>query len=478
MIPVLLSVDRSSTVALQRQIFNALRAAIADGTLKADTRLPSTRELASRLRVSRNSVVNAFRYLAAQGLIYTRQGGGTRVASAEHLHQRVARSADRSHRRGTAGMRRRVVDVSLGRAGAFSPGVGPIDLFPLKTWKNIASKVWRRITPVNLAYEPGNGDPELREMIAAYVGIARGIRCDKEQVIVVSGAQQAIDFAARVLLEPGDVACVEDPGYFGARGAFSAAGARIVAAPLNAEGLDVEAARSLCAAPRLIYVTAAHQYPTGVVMSLHTRCSLLQWARTTGAWIIDDGFGGDFRYGGEAIRELHTLDQTASVIHIGSFSELLAPALRFGYLIIPQDLLPAFAATRAISGRATPAIDQIVLARFIAEGHLSRHLRRAHEACSERQDLLLAALSRVNAVIGVSGTSAGTHLVAHLKETIDDIAVSRRARQLGIEALALRLYASSARLRPALVLGYGSTDRAAIDKGVTALRSALDSRRR
>ena len=427
--------------------------------------------------MSRNCVVNAFRYLAAQGLIYTRHGGGTRVAFAKHLHQRVVHSSDRLRHRGTATMRKIATDVSAGRGGAFSPGVGPIDLFPLKAWKNLASKVWRRVSPRDLGYDPGNGHPDLREMIAAYVGVVRGIRCEKEQVIVVSGAQQAIDLCARVLLEPGDVACVEDPVYLGASSALVAAGARVVAAPLNEEGLDVHAARNLCGSPRLIYVTAAHQYPTGVVMSLLTRRSLLQWARETGAWILDDGFGGDLVYTAEAIPELHTLDVTASVIYIGSFSELLAPALRFGYLVIPPDLVPAFTIARSISGRGTPTIDQIVLAKFIADGHLGRHLRRVREACSERQSLLIAGLSTVSAFTGVSGTSAGTHLVAHLKSSIDDVNISSRARALGVEAPAIRLYAASAHIDPALVLGFGSTDRHAIATGLNLLREALQSRR-
>ena len=455
---MIIQLDRRSDVPLQRQLFESIRAAILDGTLAAGTRLPPTRELAAELGVSRNCVVNAFRYLAAQGLIVARSGGGTRVASLPLLRARVPPST-RSRRGRAERIARIVTEASSGTAGAFRPGVPAIDLFPLRTWRSIAARQWRNAMPL-LAYGGAGGLASLREAIAAHVGAARGVRCGPEQVLIVNGAQQAIDLVARVLLEPGDVACTEEACYPGARSAFAATGAQVVT--IGAPN------------PRLVYVTPSHQYPLGETMSLARRQELLAWCTQTGAWILEDDYDGELRHDGQReLPAIHALARNAAVIYIGTFSHLLAPALRIGFAIVPHDLLPAFEVMAAIAGRGPSTIEQATLAEFISRGHLERHVRRLRAVYAEREALLVSHLRNVDAVESIHGLGAGSHLVVRLRSESEERRVAKAAAAAGIEVPLIRDYGSGR----GLILGYGSTDAKAIQEGMAVLRASLSRRR-
>jgi GntR family transcriptional regulator/MocR family aminotransferase len=474
LIPSVIQLDRSSRTPLQRQLSRALRDAIVEGRLKPGTRLPSTRELASELGVSRNCVVNAFHYLTAQGLLEGRSGAGTRVSPTIRLGSRIPPSTRTRPARSTLRMSRIITDVSSGSAGPFRPGVPAIDLFPTREWRALLSRHWQYTRDGTLAYDDGRGHAPLREAIAAHLGIARGVRCDPDQVIIVSGAQQSLDLTARVLLEQGDTACLEDPGYRGARAAFAAAGARIGSVPVDEEGIDVAEGRRRDPSPRLLYATPSHQYPTGVVMSARRRESVLAWALESGAWIVEDDFGGEFHHGAPAPAALQSMDRHDCVIYIGTFSQLLAPGLRIGYVIAPRDLVSAYVVARSIAGRGISAVEQAALADFMAGGGLARHVRRLRAAYLERQQTLVHCLRRdLPQVTRIGGTEAGTHLVAYLAPELDDQKASAAARAAGVEAPALSSFSASAPTPPALVLGYGSTVPEEIPEAVAILKMAL-----
>jgi GntR family transcriptional regulator/MocR family aminotransferase len=346
--------------------------------------------------------------------------------------------------------------------------VPAIDLFPLRTWRAIAARQWRQAMPL-LAYGGAGGLASLREAIAAHVGVARGVGCGAEQVLIVNGAQQAIDLVARVLLEPGDVACIEEACYPGARSAFAATGALVTGMAVDDEGMTIGAA-----SPRLVYVTPSHQYPLGVTMSLARRQELLAWCAETGAWIVEDDYGSELRHDGRReLPAIHALAKRAAVIYIGSFSHVLAPALRIGFAIVPHDLLQAFEVIASIAGRGPSTIEQATLAEFIARGHFEQHLRRLRQAYAEREALLVSHLRTLDAVESIHGLGAGSHLVVRLHSESEERRVAKAAAAAGIEVPLVRDYGEGR----GLILGYGSTDAKAIQEGMAVLRASLSRRR-
>jgi len=471
--PTTLAFDRKSATPLQRQIFEQIRSAILGGTLRAGTRLPSTRDLAREIGVSRKPVVAAFGYLAAQGLIECRPGAGSRVRPLALTRQRVPASTRARRPKRAARLQRIVVHISSGRVGAFKPGVPAVDLFPTRVWRTLVARRWSAAQPADLAYDDSRIRAALSSAIAAHLGATRGIRCDPAQVFVVSGAQQAIDLAARVLVEPDDRVCVEDPGYAGARAAFASAGAEVVGGGVDAEGFDVNAAASRCPRPRLIYATPAHQYPTGIVMSVARRNELLSWTAASGAWLIEDDYGGEFQYRANAPPPLFATDRNESVIYIGTFSQSLAPALRVGFLVAPADLIEAFRVAVYVCGHGISAIDAQVLTDFIDGSHLAKHIRLLRSAYRERQRELVAALARIPGIVRIDGLDAGTHIVAYLRADADEFAIAAAAARHGVEVSTLNAHAFETSCPPALVLGYGSVPPESIRSSAALLARAI-----
>jgi GntR family transcriptional regulator/MocR family aminotransferase len=455
---------------MQRQLFDRLRKAIGDGTLKEGQRLPATRELAAELGVSRNCVINAFRFLAAQGLISARAGAGTRVAGRAIERQRVP-PAWTARRGRPARIARIAIESSSGTAGAFRPGVPALDLFPFRTWRALVNKRWRDAAPSILAYGDASGSLPLREVIAAHLGSTRGIHCDAGQIVIVNGAQQAVDVAARVLLDPTDVVCVEDPGYIVARSALAMTGATVIGIPVDEDGFDVAAARKLAREPRVIYVTPSHQYPTGAAMSLARRQALLDWCVETGAWLIEDDYDGNLRRDGRELPAIHALARNPATIYVGSFSHLLAPVLRIGYAVLPFELVEAFRVVLAAAGRGPSLIEQAALAEFIANGQFARHMRRLRDAYAERQEAVSTALRALPGVVSVRGEGAGAHVVVHLRRTADEARLAKAAAAAGVEIPLVRAHGNG----DGLMIGYGSTNLLAIRQGM-AVVSAVAKR--
>lgn len=369
-VPPVISVDRSSAAPLHRQLYEGLREAILSGRLSAGALLPSTRELAAGLGVSRNTATSAYAQLLAEGYLEGRVGSGTYVARSLPDDLLRARSGPGGEPGGAG------AEVALSRRGrllaatptttardagparAFRPGIPALDAFPFGLWRRLESRFWRRPPPGLLGYGDPAGYGPLRAGISAYLRAARAVRCSPEQVIVVSGSQQALDLAARVLLDPGDAAWVEEPGYAGARAALLGAGARLVPVPVDEEGLDVAAGARLGPDARLVHVTPSHQYPLGATMSLARRLELLGWARRSGAWVLEDDYDSEYRYAGRPLEALQGLDAEGRVIYVGTFSKVLFPSLRLGYLVLPPDLVDAFAAARELTDRHPPGPDQ------------------------------------------------------------------------------------------------------------------------
>ena len=295
-------------------------------------------------------------------------------------------------------------------------------------------------------------------------------------MIVVAGSQQAVDLTARVLLDPGDAVWMEDPGWQGARSAFLGAGATIVPVPIDDDGLDLEAARRRHPGARLAHVTPSHQFPLGPTMGLVRRLQLLDWAASSGTWILEDDYDSEFRYAGAPLPALQGLDTAGSVIYTGTFSKVLFPALRLGYLVVPEALIEPFRAAHAVSDRHNPSIDQAVLADFLADGHFARHLRRVRAAYGERQQLMLEELrQRVPDILEASRDPAGMHLVAWLPPHVDDVSMAEAAADAGISAPPLSYYSVDPPKRGALMLGYTGVAPPRIKFGIRRLAEALRS---
>lgn len=481
-----LALDSTSRVPLYRQLYDSLRQAILTGQLRPRMRLQSTRELAVELGVSRNTVINAFEQLLAEGYLEGQVGSGTYVTRAlpdDMLYARdVTPKAGKARRTGRVlSARGRVIAGALinaspapGSMRAFSPGTPALDAFPFDVWMKLTARHWRYPRRNLLGYSDSAGYGPLREAISEYLGAARAVRCEPEQVIITSGAQQALDLAARLLLDAGDSVWIEDPGFLGARASMLGAGARLVPVPVDDEGLDVSRGATLCPSARMVYISPSHHFPLGVTMSLARRLSLLEWASRAGAWILEDDYDSEYRYAGRPLAALQGLDKEGRVIYLGTFSKILFPSLRLGYMVIPPDLVDAFKNARAILSRFSPSIEQAVLTDFISEGHFTRHIRRMRALYRERQQCLIEAARReLEGAIELEPNEAGMHLVGRLPRGTDDRAVSREANRLGVEASALSMYYVERARLSGLILGYAGYDEREIRKGVRLLAAAL-----
>jgi GntR family transcriptional regulator / MocR family aminotransferase len=486
-VTLLTRIDEHSRVGLQTQIYSAVRRAILDGTVTPGTRLSSSRALARDLCVSRTTTLLAYEQLASEGYLSGCRGSGTFVA--EVLPDEPPRT------RLPAGTRTKHAPLSRrGRALAASPspsrriqgpprpfriGVPGLDLFPLRLWSQLVGRRLRSMSLRQLDYTDAAGMPELREAIAGHVRAARGTSATADQVLVVAGAQRGIELACRMLLDPGDKAWLEEPGYPGARSALAAADARIVPVPVDEFGLDVEAGMRRARDARLAYVTPSHQFPLGVPMSLPRRLALLQWASTSGAWVIEDDYDSEFRYGVRPIQCLHGLDADGRVIYAGSFSKTLFPALRLGFLLVPSDVREPLLAARRAADVHPPLLEQAVLADFIERGHFERHLRRMRAAYAERLDAVVDAADRsCRGMLALRPAHTGLHVVADLNG-VDAEVVCEEAVTRGVEVTPLTPYCVRPLRAPdALVLGFAVARPEAIRSGMDRLAAAIEAARR
>jgi GntR family transcriptional regulator / MocR family aminotransferase len=476
-------------IPLHRQLYEGLREAILTRRLSPGMRLPSTRTLARELGISRYTVVDAFRQLCAEGYVEGKVGAGTcvtRTLPDDLLRPALpAISASVPMRERRPRSQRSEGQMALGRpllstrpnpprhTQPFQVGVPALDAFPGDLWGRLVAR-HARAMPVSMhGYQDPAGYAPLRRAIASYLAAARGVHCTAEQVIVVNGSQQGIALTAQVLLDPGGAVWMEDPGYPGAKGALLGAGARLIPVPIDAEGLDVEAGTARCPGACLAFVTPSHQCPLGVTMSLNRRLALLEWAREAGAWVIEDDYDSEYRYVGRPLAALQGLDAAGRVIYAGTFSKVLFPALRLGYLVVPGDLLEAFAVARLFADMHPPLLEQAVLAEFMTEGHFARHIRRMRLLYAERQAALVEAARSLSAWLDVRASEAGMHLLGWLPEGSDDQAIAQLAARHQVIAHPLSLHYIEPSEHRALLLGYASVPIPAIREGVRRLATAF-----
>ena len=477
---------------LRQQVYRRLREAIEQGSLAPGTRLPPSREQAHTLGVGRNTVLWALERLVAEGYLTARVGDGTYVADdAAALRRAGPRpaaplGADADSLLSSRG--RRVADTALRwqpprqPAIAFRIGAPDVSTFPYPAWDRLVRQASRADREAWSQYLDPAGLPALRWAIAEWLWASRGIRCEADRVLVCSGSQQALDLVGRLLLDPGDEVLVEDPGYPGIRAGLVAHGASVRPVAVDAEGLVIEVAAARWPAARLAVVTPTHQFPTGVRMSLRRRLALLDWARSCGGWIVEDDYDGEFQYGPHRIPALCSLPNAERVLYVGTFSKTLHPGLRLGFIVLPAVLAPAFAGARALIDRHAPGDSQAVLARFIADGHLLRHLRRMRELYPQRQRLMVEALAEASGgALRLAPCEQGMHLVHELPDGVDDRPLAARAQAVGVMLAPLSRYAIESPRRGWLFgfAAYPASElRAAAGRLGPLLRQVLGGRRR
>ncbi len=481
------ALDAHADQPLYQQLYREVRTAILNGTLAPGTRLPSSRMLAQELDISRTTVMLAYEQLTIEGYLSGTQGSGTYVSRIlpdtllAYQPDRLGTTPARQKARPPASLSQPWVqeaNYTIKRETrppwAFRPGVPELDAFPTRKWGQLLNKYWRHSPGHLLSYGRSAGYTPLCEAIAQYLQSSRGVRCSSDQVIIIAGSQQGLALINQVLVQPGDTVWLEDPGYLGARASFMVAHANIVPVPVDDEGINIHWGQQAGPHARLAFVTPSHQYPLGVTMSLQRRLALLHWASQTDAWIIEDDYDSEFRYSGRPLPSLQGLDPDGRVIYMGTFSKVLFPSLRLGYLVVPPDLVEAFTAARALVDQHSPLMDQAVLAEFMAQGHFSRHIRQMRALYAERQACLLGeAQHKLEGLLALVPDPAGMHLIGHLPSGLPDEVVTKRAAQQGIDLLPLSWFYMKAPPQNGLLLGYAAFSPEKIRVGVDALASVL-----
>jgi GntR family transcriptional regulator / MocR family aminotransferase len=472
--------ERLRNQTLAQWLYSELRVAILHGRLKTGTQLPASREFARRYGLSRGTVVRAFERLHDEGYLSSRVGLGTwvnaRVAANDPVRKSCVRLPDYIQR---AAARYECPKPLVGWGG--SDGLQPFAMrdpalseFPAEVWGRIAAKrargfrAWLGEKDGCLGYGP------LREAIAHYLGSSRGVRCTADEVVIVSGVQQALDLLARVLLAPGDPVWMEDPGYFGAAIAFQRARAQIIPVPVDGHGLSVSAGIKRCAKARGVFLTPAHQFPLGVTMPLSRRMEILEWAARAGAFVIEDDYDSEYRFCGQPVPAMQGIDRSDSVIFIGTFTKLLFPSLRLGYVVLPSALVEVFRSFRRGADLRALSLDQAVLCDFIVDGHFGRHLRRMRALYATRLEALKDAGRRyLTGLLQISDTNSGLYTAAFLQNKMTSRQAEAAATAHNIETKALDRFTLEGPDPRGLLLGFAAFDEKAIRLGLLRLADAL-----
>ena len=476
--------DRASGQPLSEQIYASIRRAIEHGRLSGGTPLPSSRALSDDLRVARSTVTLAFDHLRKEGYIEGSAGRANRVAPRTPQPPRAPAAIVpdgggppplAARARNLPAWREEIIDLMGKRPRPFRPAIPAVDLFPVDVWHRLLSRAWRRTPPQSLTYGDLLGYPPLRRAIAEHLRSARGLSCSEDNVVICNGSQQALDLCTRLVMDVGDRAWVEDPGYLGARLAIEANGGQIVPVPVDDEGLDVAAGVRLAPDARLACVTPARQFPLGHAMSQPRRDALLAWARRARAWVFEDDYDGDVRYASAPLRPLQAIDTSGCVLLAGSFSKVLLPALRLGYLVVPDGLLDVIRKLRMSCDVGTAVFPQTVLAEFISDGHFARHVRRIRTVYEERYWLLVELIrERLAGRLDVTPAGAGLSMAVHLEPGLEERQVVDRAPAFDLDVKGLSFASIRYPHRPGLLLGFGGLDTSEIRQGIERLERLFD----
>ena len=494
----ILAIDRKEAKPLHKQIYDGYRAAIAVRSLRAGQQIPSTRDLSRELKISRIPVLTAYAQLLAEGYFETRVGAGTFVCSSLP-DQTPPRGDGNGHGRGTAARAKSGAEVGAGArriskrsqlmpkheiepwlrgVGAFGLSQPAYDHFPTQIWSSLVTRHSRGKGAHSLHYGGPMGYEPLREAICVYLRTARAVKCDPSQVMIVSGSQQALEISSRVVLDPGDAAWIEEPGYWLTRSVLKGAGAKMVPVPVDKEGLNVAAGVRMKRKARAAFVTPSHQYPLGVTMSASRRMHLLDWAQRAGSWVIEDDYDSEYRFENMPIASLQGLDSHSRVIYIGTFSKTLFPSLRLGYLVVPADLVERFVAVRHALDLTPPYLQQAVLNDFMREGHYARHIRKMRALYHERRTALVESLEKeFGGEMEIWGAQAGMHLVAELpeKREWDDAEIAREAAKRKLWLWPLSPAYIGEKKRQGFILGFGNVGASEIPAAVKVMKSVVRS---
>jgi GntR family transcriptional regulator/MocR family aminotransferase len=489
----------AGSVPLYEQLYRALRLQILRGSLRGGSRLASTRRLAEHLAVSRFTVVTALERLLAEGYLTTRAGSGTFITTSvpDRLLPRRGRKPrppqpdDRPAELSARGRRLEDLHVTGPRPAepsAFQPRRAPLDRFPVRTWSALVRRLWKQGGYRQLEYGDPAGYLPLREAIAEHVRVTRSVRCDARHVIVTSGSQQAFDVLFRVLLDPGDAAWIEEPGYLDVRAALLAAGAELVPVRVDAHGMVIADGVRDARHARVAVVSPSHAYPAGVTLSATRRSELLDWATASGSWIVEDDYDSYFRFSGRpmsAVQGVELPAHRAHVIYVGSFSKTVFPSLRLGFCVVPDALIEAVTNARAVADRHSPMVDQAALTEFITAGHYERHLRRLRVTCQERYEAMRLTFARVfGESLTLSETTAGTHVLGRFApewmayDRALPARVAAMAAEEGLVIFPLSRYCLRPPKQDALVLGFGGLSPRRITAGAEKLAVVVRRARR
>jgi GntR family transcriptional regulator/MocR family aminotransferase len=490
------AIDNRTKTPMYRQLYDWFRRAIITGQMRPGQRVPSTRSLAIELKISRIPVVNAYEQLLAEGYFETFTGSGTCVARSipeessapllrlgggrigKNLQRQAAKARSRRPSRREIALRQLPEQSWLNIVGAFRVSQPALDHFPIGIWSKLVARHARTPPKGVMGYADAMGYLPFREAISEYLGASRAVRCEVSQIMVTTGSQQALQLSAQVLFDAKDAVWLEEPGYPSARQAFIAAGARIVPVSVDQEGINIGGMIRRGQRARAVYITPSHQYPLGMTMGATRRMLLLNWAVRSDAWIIEDDYDSEYRFGSRPISSLQGLDSNDRVIYVGTFSKVMFPALRLGYVVIPKDLVPAFSAARDAADVFSSTLYQLVMTDFIREGHFARHIRRMRMLYMDRRRTLAEAIKgEMGEACAVIGAEAGMHLVVLLPPGIDDVAVSKSAAGRGVSATPLSTCYLESGAKHGLILGYGGTNERQIRDGVRKLRESVDDHR-
>ena len=477
-----LEIDRRSRVPIYRQIEDFLRQMILNGSLLPSQKLPSTRELALELGVSRITIKSVYEQLISEGYVQGKTGAGTFVSEGLDGETPVVPSIDLTEKKYLFGNFSKTAEhISLSQAIArygsilpFRPGVPALDKFPIKRWNKYVSRATKSdIT--NFSYGDLLGSKKLRASIAHHLADSRGMQVDPEQILITSGAQQAFVLISYVLMNKNDTVWYENPGHIAGRDVMRIVGGDVSPVPIDGEGLDLPYAIQNFSIPKLIFTTPSHQQPLGITMSLQRRLALLKYAHENASWIIEDDYDSEFRYRGRPLPALSALDKVGRVLYVGTFSKSLFPSVRIGYVVVPEILMDAFAKMRNIFGQTSSAITEEALSNFMDDGGFAEHIRKMRRLYRDRRDILLNALKEnCSNILIPQQTDAGMHILADIKNGISDRLAHLELLKSGIDSLPLSIYYEGPAERQALVLGFSGVQKKVIPELVSKMGSVLN----
>jgi GntR family transcriptional regulator/MocR family aminotransferase len=459
-------IERSSTKPLIRQVYEEVRTQILCGTLQAGEQIPSSRALAASLHVSRNVILEAYDQLLAEGYIESRAGSGTYVAEGTHFIEEQhapERQAQTVHARQKED---NLID--------FRSGLPALDLFPRKQWSQIAQHVYTEIAPSAFGYDNPEGRIELRTVLARYLLRTRGVRCQPEQILILSGAAQAISLLTRLLVSTRNKIIVEDPVTYGIQVILSSSDAQLMPIPVDERGMRTDMLPPDDQNVSFILVTPSHQFPLGGILSVQRRIQLLQFARASGCYVVEDDYDSEFRYTGSPISSLQSLEP-GRVIYVGTFSKILSPALRLGYMILPEELVERSRHIKQLTDLHSPSLEQLVLARFIDVGHLERHIARMKRLYQRRRNILINTLNTYfSRQVNILGDATGLHLVAQFQHVEFSQELITAIECAGVRVYPVEQHAiNKGRHTDKIILGYSHLTHEQIEQGIKQLKKVL-----